>query len=124
METSAYVLRTHVWFETSKGNMVFGLGRVLLLQKVQEFGSLNKAAQAMNMSYRAAWGKIRSTEEEVGGPLLVREKGRRGFVLTDLGRELLDSYTAFQNEVEAFANEKALARFPWSVRPYQDSDRE
>jgi len=55
-------MRIRLWFETDS-QMLFGLGRVLLLKKVDECGSLYKAAKEIGMSYRAAWGKIKATEK-------------------------------------------------------------
>lgn len=118
MSDQIYTLRMHLWFETADGEMAFGLGRVLLLKKVRELGSLNRAAQDLNMSYRAAWGKIRATEEMLGRSLLVKVEGKRGFILSEFSERLLAAYDRFQQKVESCANKEAAALFPWEVRPY------
>jgi molybdate transport system regulatory protein len=64
-----------IWLEKS-GQTVFGMGIYQLLRLVDETGSLHKAAERLNMSYRAAWGKIRIYEKRLGVQLL--EKGRHG----------------------------------------------
>jgi molybdate transport system regulatory protein len=115
-------LRVRIWFETENG-VLFGIGRVLLLKKVHELGSLNKAAKELGMSYRAAWGKIKATEERMGCKLLTKAEGNKGFRLTDIGKNLLDSFDCFQEEVEQFATEKAKHAFPWCVRGFQPSDK-
>ena len=55
-------VRIHLWLEEEDA-MVFGYGRVMLLDKIEECGSLRKAATSLGMSYQAAWKKIRATEE-------------------------------------------------------------
>ncbi len=110
-------MRTHLWFETPKG-MFFGMGRVLLLQKVKELGSLNKAAKELGMSYRAAWGKIKATEEVLGKPLLVKVAGRKGFVLSDMADTLVKHFCDWHEEVEAFALEKAQGKFTWKINEF------
>jgi molybdate transport system regulatory protein len=114
-------LRVRIWLETENG-VLFGIGRMLLLKKVHELGSLNKAAKELGMSYRAAWGKIKATEERMGCKLLTRAEGNKGFRLTDIGRNLLDNFDCFQKEVEQFAIEKAKGAFPWCARGFQPTD--
>ena len=75
MEEIKAVLRLHPWFESEKG-VLFGMGRLMLLQKVLELGSLNKAAKEMGMSYRAAWGKIKMSEEALASLCLFAKKAK------------------------------------------------
>lgn len=110
-------LRVHLWLE-SGGGMVFGLGRVQLLELVERLGSLNQAAKALGMSYRAAWGRIKRTEEALGEALLAKASGRKGYELTPLAEMLLKEFAQWHQEVEAFALERAKARLPWDVRPF------
>ena len=126
---SGATLRLHLWFESEEG-MLFGLGRVQLLQLVRDLGSLNKAAKALGMSYRAAWGRIRNTEERLGFPLVVKSGGRKGFTLTPEAEELLEAFRDWYDGVEAFALERtdqlALERaaktFPWAVGKFEAPD--
>ena len=113
-------LRVHLWLETGEG-MFFGLGRVQLLQLVDKLGSLNQAAKALGMSYRAAWGRIKRTEELLGEPLLTQARGRKGYELTPLARDLVSHFTAWQEEVEAFALRRAAERLPWDIRSFGNS---
>lgn len=112
------VLRVHLWLETDRG-MFFGLGRVQLLQLVDRLGSLNQAAKAVGMSYRAAWGRIKKSEELLGEPLLAQASGRKGYELTPLARELMRDFMAWHDEVEAYALKRAGERLPWNVRGFE-----
>lgn len=114
-------LRIHLWLETDEG-MVLGIGRAMLLMKVGEYGSLSKAASDLGMSYRAAWGKIRKTEEILGRPLVTRKGNKReGYQLTDYGRLLTERFIRWFNEVEEIALAKAREIFGWQVKPFDGS---
>lgn len=47
-----------------------------LLRAVRETGSLHRAAKQVGLSYRHAWGVMRSWEEMLGRALLDMERGR------------------------------------------------
>ena len=113
----APVLRVHLWLE-SGGGMLFGLGRVQLLELVEKLGSLNQAAKALGMSYRAAWGRIKRTEEALGEPLLAQASGRKGYQLTPLATELLRGFAAWHQEVEEYALTRAKKRLPWDIQGF------
>lgn len=110
-------LRLHLWLEV-EGGMVLGLGRAMLLAKVHELGSLNKAAKALGMSYRAAWGRLKKTEDLLGRPLVTSSGGRSGFSLTPLGLSLVESFQRWHEDVERHALETSRGRFPFEVRPF------
>jgi molybdate transport system regulatory protein len=110
-------MRLHLWLEV-EGGMVLGLGRAMLLAKVHELGSLNKAAKAMGMSYRAAWGRLKKTEDLLGLPLVVSSGGRSGFTLTPLGESLVKSFQRWHEDVERYALETSHGLFPFEVRPF------
>jgi len=111
-------IRIHLWLEKN-GGIVFGMGRAILLMKVVECGSLKKAASDLGISYRAAWGKIRKTEEILGTPLMTRNPNRReGCQLTEYGQLLTKKFITWFNEVEEFALVKARDLFEWQVKPF------
>lgn len=74
-------------------------GSAALLNGVREFGSLNKAAQSMNMAYSKAWTLINKLEDNFQTPFIVRA-GANGSHLTSEGEKLLDSYYAIEKEAE------------------------
>jgi len=53
-------IKCKVWLEKD-GEIILGRGREDLLKAIIVCGSLYKAAKKLDMSYRAAWGKIRSS---------------------------------------------------------------
>ena len=117
MEEISAVQRLHIWLETADG-MLLGLGRIQLLELVEELGSLSKAATAMGMSYRAAWGRMKQTETVLGEPLVERSGPKKGFSLTPLGHEIVKLFRTWHSDVERYALDRAREIFPWHTDPY------
>lgn len=113
-------IRMHLWLETAEG-LYFGLGRAMLLSKIQRHGSLRKAAEEMGMSYRAAWGKIKKSEEILGVKLIDQIGSKReGYQLTESGKALMDSYFAWFDAMEKEALRKARELLPVPVKSYEE----
>jgi molybdate transport system regulatory protein len=115
-------VRIHLWLE-QEGSVFFGKGRVLLLDKIEELGSIKKAAEALGMSYRAAWGKIKATEKILGMELVeYPEHKRNGCRLSKQGKILRDHFSLWFNDVENAALTEAEKIFPWPVNSFLDKD--
>ncbi|OEU65773.1 MAG: ModE family transcriptional regulator [Desulfovibrio sp. S3730MH75] len=114
-------VRLNLWLETDDG-MLFGLGRAQLLEQIEKLGSLNKAAKELGMSYRAAWGRLKNTEEVLGDALVLRTRGRKGASLTPLGERVLEEYRQWAKEVENFAVMTARKSFPWQISSYDEDE--
>jgi molybdate transport system regulatory protein len=105
-----YGLRTKIWIVDPAGNVLFGMGRVKILEAIDRGGSINAAAKELKMSYRAVWGRIKATEERLGRELVIRTTGGAsggGSSLTPYARDLIREYKAFRLQVI----EDADARF-------------
>ena len=92
----------------------FGPGVAELLEQVEDHRSLRAAAMAMNLAYSKAWSMIQRGERELGFPLLVTVTGGRGgggATLTEQAKRLLQTYRAYQADVEAYAKAQFEARF-------------
>ncbi len=108
------VVRVHIWME-SGGETLLGLGRAQLLERIEELGSLKKAAESLGMSYRAAWGKIKQSEKTLGFQLINKEGCNKcGYRLTVFGKCLTKAYRDWFEEVERHAYELAKAKFPFA----------
>ncbi len=77
------------------GGRRLGPGKVLLLEAIDQQGSISAAGRAIGMSYKRAWDLI----EEMNGifklPVIASKSGGAkggGAVLTDVGREIVDAY--------------------------------
>src|SRR6187200_631749 len=93
-----------------------GPGKILLLERIKECGSISAAGRAMEMSYKRAWDLVdeinricrqAAVEPQTGG------KNGGGAVLTPFGISLVTRYrkiernatTAVRKELQALRNE-------------------
>jgi len=103
-------IKHKLWLEDDSG-VLFGRGRFSLLSAVEELGSLSAAAKRMKMSYRAAWGRLRASEERLGMDLLEKAPVGRGLVLTPQAKRLLELYRRFDRDIEEMIEERGRELF-------------
>ncbi len=102
-----FTIKSKIWITDESGAVVFGSGRVRILQAIADHGSILSAAKELNMSYRAVWGKIKATEERLGQQLLDRKIGGAkggGSELTPLGKALVERFRHLQTLTETAAD--------------------
>ncbi|GEM_PF-1247192 len=115
------IMRLHLWLETENG-IFFGLGRQKLLECIRSGLSLKAAADCLGMSYRAAWGKIKQTEDVLGVRLIEKKGGNRsGYRLTPAGELLVTRFEQWYTEVEQFALNSCLTLMPCHPRIFEDA---
>ena len=81
-----------------EGKSFLGNGRIELLEEIKRTGSINAAAKAMKMSYKAAWERINSMNELADEPIIIKltgGKGGGGTVLTPHAHALIKTYKRF-----------------------------
>ncbi|MBI9079122.1 MAG: LysR family transcriptional regulator [Pseudodesulfovibrio sp.] len=106
-EKEKATLRLRVWIEQDNETYI-GIGSTLLLQHIEELGSLRKAAEALGMSYRRAWGKLKNAEKRLGQALVEKTKGQgQRFNLSPTGKELMEKFLHFYLDVENYATTRA-----------------
>ena len=91
-----------------QGQPIFGGGKEKILRRIDELGSIKAAAENLNMSYRAVWGKIKATEERLGLQLVHTSRGGgpdRGARLTPEARELLRMFQQLHEQGNQQADE-------------------
>jgi molybdate transport system regulatory protein len=97
-----FFIRSKIWFEDSSGEVIFGLGRLKMLEAIDRHGSIQAAAKELKMSYRALWGRITATENRMGRQLLTRNVGGAsggGSQLTPFAKELLEKFRHIHRQV-------------------------
>jgi molybdate transport system regulatory protein len=102
-------IKHKIWLE-KEGKVVFGKGREELLKAIEEYRSLNAAAKKMKMSYRAAWARLKASEQRAGMKLVESDGQGKGLHLTSEARELLTRFMILEKETQALI-EKFNSRF-------------
>lgn len=104
MKKDRYIIKGRIWISSKDGNFL-GAGRIELLKKIEECGSITEAAKRMKMSYRQAWKLISSMNRQSSQPLVSSETGGHGgggTKLTETGRKMIESYEKLQENFEKF----------------------
>jgi molybdate transport system regulatory protein len=94
-------------FETCNS---IGPGKIALLEKMRDSGSLSQAARELGMSYRRGWQLLASLNQSFKEPLVetaVGGSGGGGSTLTPLGESMIRAYRTFEKE----ANRRAERQF-------------
>lgn len=110
-------LNGRIWLETTTGdvtNRFFGMGPMELLRHIQETGSINQAAKAMNMSYKRAWELVQRMNQQADRPLVSTQTGGQkggGTLVTAEGEKYLVLFQALQERFQQFLSGE-IARLP------------
>jgi len=97
-----------VWLE-NKGEVVLSNGKFGLLKKIDQSGSIQKAADQFGMSYRHAWGMLQKIEQRSGMKLLETQIGGKdggGAKWTPKGKTFLAQYEAFSKGLDELIQKK------------------
>ncbi len=118
MEGHSIEIKYKIWLEKN-GRVLFGHGREELLRAVDECQSLSAAAKKLNMSYRAAWGRIKASEDRLGIHLVDRSQGK-SMHLTAQAKILLDQFDLLEKETASLMD-KAHQRLAKIIESPSDS---
>jgi molybdate transport system regulatory protein len=104
-----YTIRFRLWIDEASGPFL-GLGRVILLEKIKETGSITNAAKEMKMSYRQAWQLVQEMNERSTSPLVLKKLGGKGGGGASISKEaevLIDKYHQLQLKLKRYATDEA-----------------
>ena len=99
-----YVVRGRIWVEKD-GELYMGWGRVMLLERIDKFGSIAAAARSMKLGYRNAWLWIEAANRLAPAPLVEKISGGAGgrhARLTEEGRKAVSHYKELRAKLEGF----------------------
>lgn len=88
-------LRYQLRLEDKYDKVILNAEGFNLLITISKLNSIVAAAEAMNISYRKAWGIINKVEKTIGFPLVIKHRGGIDGGRTELsteGKELIDGY--------------------------------
>ena len=111
--------RFRLWLEKD-GEPILGRGGAKLLEEISKTGTLQQAIKNIasetkgtrKMSYRYAWGMLRSLEKRLGHPVVLRSRGgseRGGTTLTAQGEYLLTRYHHLSIFIQHFLDNDELS---------------
>jgi molybdate transport system regulatory protein len=100
-------IKAKFWIE-NKGEVVLGGGKVGLLLAVDRLGSIQRAADDFEMSYRHAWGALRKIEQRAGIKILDTKLGRKdgGARLTPEGRDFAITTDALFKDLQTIVKKR------------------
>lgn len=107
-------LRGRIWIDGDEGTFL-GYGRVILLERIGEYGSITKAAKSMEMSYRHAWELVDSMNRQAAAPLVEAVsggKGGGGARLTGGGEKAVSLFWQFYSNFQDFLAREEKKFFP------------
>ncbi len=102
MQMQSPRLLGHLSVDTEMGTYL-GTTRIRLLEAIDQYGSISKAAKAVPLSYKAAWDAMDAMNNLADHPLVHRATGGKnggGTTLTDYGRKIVALYRAMEQEYQ------------------------
>src|SRR5690349_14394911 len=103
-----YKINGSLWIEC-EGEGFFGPGRVELLERIEETGSINKAAKDMGMSYKKAWEMINSLNSQASKPFVITQTGGEkggGSLITTEAKQLIAYHNELRQRFRKFLEEE------------------
>lgn len=92
-----------------------GRDRILLLEAVGTHGSITKAAQAVGLSYKAAWDAINAVNNLLPRPAVTAQTGGKhggGAIVTEDGKALIASFHLLEERLARIAEMFSNAQTP------------
>jgi molybdate transport system regulatory protein len=96
-------IKYKIWIEEN-GKVIFGRGRDEILKSIEEQHSLNAAAKDLGMSYRAAWGRLKASEERMEKKLVETSVKEKSLHLTNQAKVIIDRFEKLEKDVESILN--------------------
>jgi molybdate transport system regulatory protein len=97
-------LSGRIWIDRDDKNFL-GLGKIIFLEKIHEYGSISKAASSEKMSYSRAWKLVESINSMSEKPLVIKSTGGTGgggAELTEEGMRVIKLYWELCENFEGF----------------------
>jgi molybdate transport system regulatory protein len=106
---NSLALTGNLWFNRAEQKFLGG-DRINLLEKIDELGSITRAAKAVGISYKTAWDSVNMINNMAEKPLVDRltgGKGGGGTSLTAEGKKVITQFKTIQEEHRKFLDNLA-----------------
>lgn len=97
-------IKYKIWIEEN-GKVLFGKGRDDILKAVEDRKSLNAAVKKLDMSYRAAWSRLKASEERMGIKLVEAGPKEKSIRPTAKAKAIIERFERLERDVEALLKE-------------------
>jgi len=105
---SAHGILLSIRVDFGKGHRI-GPGKIVLLERIMDTGSISAAGRQLKMSYRRAWLLVDAMNRTFAKPVIISAKGGArggGAEVTTFGRNLVKTYRAMERRFVREANRK------------------
>jgi molybdate transport system regulatory protein len=102
-------IHARFWLISADKNGYLGVGKVLLMELINELGSISQAAKRLGMSYKRAWSLIEEVNKVGSQPYVIKEVGGAGgghATLTEAGQQAIEQYRALETEFRQFIEQR------------------
>jgi molybdate transport system regulatory protein len=99
-------ITTKTFITDDPGIPFMGPGPVRLLEMINEYKSINKAAKSMSLSYVKALNILNKLEKCLGEQMLIRKRGgneRGGAALTPYAEKYISSFKGLDKKINTYA---------------------
>lgn len=106
-EETGYQVNGRIWVEKD-GELYLGWGRVMLLERIREFGTIAAAARSMKLGYRNAWLWVDAINRLAPVPLVEKVVGgNKGghTVVTKEGQKAILKYKELRKKFQEFVKQ-------------------
>ena len=108
LKDSNFRVNGSLWIEGEEKRFL-GPGRVELLERIADTGSINQAAKQMGMSYKKAWDMVNSINQHTIKPIVATQTGGEkggGTIVTEEGKQLIAAFKKLHDEFQRSFDEK------------------
>ncbi|MBU2516184.1 MAG: LysR family transcriptional regulator [Proteobacteria bacterium] len=103
-------LKGRIWLEKD-GRTFLSWGRVVLLERIEQHGTLTSAARSMDMSYSHAWNLVEQMNNLAGEPLVEKQAGGQkggGARLTPAGEKARDDFWRLVKQFQGWVERRRI----------------
>jgi molybdate transport system regulatory protein len=90
---------------------LFGKGKIKLLQKIKETGSLRQAAEELKLSYRKAYYSVAQMNKIAKEPLVIMKRGGKSggkSEVTPYAEKLIKIFLELEQEINTYISNKSF----------------
>lgn len=103
-------IKGRLWIE-SEGATYLSWGRIVLLERIGEYGSVSAAAKSMQMSFSHAWHLVEAMNNLAPQPLVEKQAGGRkggGAWLTEAGKQTIAEFWQLVGRFQSWVDQETF----------------